>query len=319
MKKASELSPATKGLLYVLAGAVTISAAPLFVKLVDAGPNMIASYRMFWGSFTLLAIALYRGEKIIPGKAMLITMIWSAAFFSLDLIFWHQSILYVGPGLATILTNFQVFFLAIYGAFFLKERMGWRMKLSMPLVLVGLWLVLDIRITEFNMDMGIGLATGILSALFYAGFVLTLRYSQTTVGMLSPTANIGVISFISIFFTGFAGIVSGEDLVVHGLQNNLLLIASGVGVQALGWLLLSKGLPLMTATRAGLLMMLQPTLSFAWDILLFGRPTSVTGFLGAAGALLAISMGVSDRAASQAKDAAKTETEDSEEPHAPVK
>lgn len=319
MIKASELSPGTKGLLYVLAGAVTISAAPLFVKLVDAGPNMIACWRMIWGSLTLLAVALYRGEKIIPGRAMLITMIWSGAFFSLDLIFWHQSILYVGPGLATILTNFQVFFLAIYGAFFLKETMGWRMKLSMPLVLMALWLVLDVRIMEFNMDMGIGLATGILSAVFYAGFVLTLRYSQTTTGMLAPTANIGVISFISIFFTGLAGIVSGEDLLIHGLKDNLLLIASGVGVQALGWLLLSKGLPLMTATRAGLLMMLQPTLSFAWDILLFGRPTSVTGFMGAAGALLAISMGVSDRAASQGKNTVAEKAEPADEAQPPVK
>jgi drug/metabolite transporter (DMT)-like permease len=293
--------PSARGLLFVLAGAAVISAAPLFVKVVDAGPNMIACYRMIWGSLTLLCVARYRSERILPTRAMGIVIVWAALFFSLDLMFWHQSILYVGPGLATILTNFQVFFLAVYGTLFLKEGMSLRLKLAIPLVFAGLWLVLDIRLGDVSFDIWFGLAAGLLSALFYAAFILSLRRTRSSENFLSPTANIGMISLCAVFFTGFGGIVSGEDLVIHGLRDNLLMVCSGVGVQALGWVLLSKGLPLLPAAQGGLLLMFQPTLSFAWDVLLFDRPTSATGYLGAGMALAAIAMSVWDTSTSRPK------------------
>jgi drug/metabolite transporter (DMT)-like permease len=288
------LTPAVRGLLLVLAGAAVISAAPLFVKIVNAGPAMIACYRMIWGSLALLCIARCRSERILPGRDMGIVILWAALFFSLDLLSWHQSILYVGPGLATILTNFQIFFLAAYGTFFLREKMSLRLKLAIPLVFVGLWLVLDVRIGDITLDICFGLVTGLLSALFYAGFILSLRRSRSGGNLLSPTANMGMISLFAVFFTGLGGIAGGEDLVIHGLRDNLLMVCSGVGVQALGWVLLSKGLPLLPAAQGGLLLMLQPALSFAWDVLLFDRPTSAWGYAGAAISLAAIAMCVWD-------------------------
>jgi drug/metabolite transporter (DMT)-like permease len=262
---------------------------------------MIACYRMIWGSLALLCVARYRSERILPGRALGIIIVWAALFFSLDLLAWHQSILYVGPGLATLLTNFQIFFLAAYGSFFLKEKMSLRLKLAVPLLLAGLWLVLDVRIGEISPDIWLGLATGLLSAVFYAGFILILRRTRSGQNTLSPTANMGLSSLAAVFFTGFGGLANGEDPVIHGLQNNLLMISSGVGVQALGWVLLSKGLPLLPAAQGGLLLMLQPTLSFAWDVLLFDRPTSATGYLGAAMTLAAIALSVWDSSAPRNK------------------
>jgi drug/metabolite transporter (DMT)-like permease len=283
-----------RGILLVLAGAAIISAAPLFVKIVDAGPSMIACYRMIWGSLALLCIAWYRSERILPERSLGIVIIWAALFFSLDLVAWHQSILYVGPGLATILTNFQIFFLAAYGVFFLKEKMSLRLKLAIPLVFAGLWLVLDVRLGDINLALCFGLVTGLLSALFYTGFILGLRRTRMDRNPLSPTANMGMISLCAVFFTGFCGLVSGENLVIHGLEDNLLMVCSGVGVQALGWVLLSRGLPLLPPAQGGLLLMFQPTLSFAWDVLLFDRPTSAMGYLGAAMTLTAIAISIWD-------------------------
>ncbi|CAO0819763.1 hypothetical protein DFAR_1110033 [Desulfarculales bacterium] len=44
-------------------------------------------------------------------------------FFALELTFWHRSIHLLGSGLATILAEFQVFFLAGFGALFFGERL----------------------------------------------------------------------------------------------------------------------------------------------------------------------------------------------------
>jgi drug/metabolite transporter (DMT)-like permease len=52
-----------------------------------------------------------------------------------------------------------------------------------------------------------------------------------------------------------------------------------------GWLLISRGIPHVEAGRAGLVLLLQPSLAFVWDILFFGRPTDA---LDVAGAVLAV-------------------------------
>jgi drug/metabolite transporter (DMT)-like permease len=44
---------------------------------------------------------------------------------------------------------------------------------------------------------------------------------------------------------------------------------------------------------AGLLLLLQPSLAFVWDVLIFQRPTSATQWLGVAIVLSAIYLGMS--------------------------
>ena len=56
-------------------------------------------------------------------------------------------------------------------------------------------------------------------------------------------------------------------------------------------LFIASSLPHVTTTQAGIALLLQPTLSFAWDILFFARPMSMTELLGAGIALLAIYLG----------------------------
>lgn len=292
---ASALSPSAKGALYVLGGAICISFSPLFVRLDDVGPTAVAFYRLFWGCIALFLVAFVRRERLMPSRPLLGLMVLAAAFFTSDLACWHQSILYIGPGLATIVTNFQVFFLAIIGVLFLGERMGPRLAVSIPLAFIGLALLLEINLTQVPPHVLAGLVLGLCTASFYTGYILTLRRSQSLEGRLPAVANMAVISLFGVFFSALLCFVQGQSLIVPSLKSNLLLMAYGFGCQAFGWFLLSKGLPHLPASRAGLLMLIQPTLSFAWDVLFCGRPTGIVGYIGAILALLAIALGVTDK------------------------
>lgn len=288
----STFSPTAKGALFVISGAICISFAPLFVRLVDVGPTPVAFYRLLFGGLALLLIALARKERLVPDKAVLFMMLLAAAFFAGDLSCWHQSILYIGPGLATILTNFQVFFLAIIGVLFLKERLSFALGLSIPLAFIGLWLLMDVSLANMPATMSLGLLLGLCTASFYTGYILTLRRSQSMGTRLPAVANMALISLLSAMLSGALSPVLGQSLAIVSAHDAILLILYGVGCQGLGWYLLSRGLPLLPASRAGLLMLTQPTLAFVWDVLLLGRPTSLTGYLGAALALFAIGFGV---------------------------
>ena len=109
------------GTLQVTGGAVMISFSAVFVKAAHVGPTMAGFYRVLFGGLVLALILKIRRERLFRGLTPLILTMVCGLLFSLDLTFWHRSIGYVGPGLSTLLANFQVFFLAFYGAVILRE------------------------------------------------------------------------------------------------------------------------------------------------------------------------------------------------------
>lgn len=291
-------SPAVKGSLYVTAGAVCISFAPLFVRVVDVDPSAVAFYRLLWAGAALTGVALIQKVRIMPGRRILLLTAACAALFTGDLVCFHQSILYIGPGLATIVTNFQVFFLGLIGVFIFKERLGARLVLAIPLALGGLWLLLETDGAGTTPNMVAGLIIALLAAAFYAGYILTLRESQSSPQRLAAIPNMGLICLMGALFSAVVTLAQGQSLAVPSLYDHMMMILYGVGCQAFGWLILSKGLPYLPASRAGLLILLQPTLAFIWDVLFFSRPTGAAGYLGATLALAAIALGMSDKKSS---------------------
>jgi drug/metabolite transporter (DMT)-like permease len=69
------------------------------------------------------------------------------------------------------------------------------------------------------------------------------------------------------------------------------LLGYGILSHSIGWLLIASSLPQVSTTEAGLALLLQPTLSFLWDVLFFDRPLQMIEFAGAAIALSAIYLG----------------------------
>ena len=96
-------------IFHLIAGAVMISFSGVWVKVADVAPTVSAFYRVLFGGLFLLAAACWKREITWKGWQRLWLGLFCGLFLALDLFFWHKSILYIGPGLATILGNFQVF------------------------------------------------------------------------------------------------------------------------------------------------------------------------------------------------------------------
>src|SRR4029078_11365692 len=61
--------------------------------------------------------------------------------------------------------------------------------------------------------------------------------------------------------------------------------------QVFGWVLLTRAMPQLPASLIGLLLLLQPALSFVLDVILFARPTHAFDWLGVALSLAGIFIG----------------------------
>ena len=284
--------PIKKGHCAVVAGAVCISFAALFVKDAPIDPSMVALYRLLFGGAALVIFAVLRKERLVPSRSILPYMLLAAFFFSADLTAWHASIVRIGPGLATILANFQVFFLALFGACVLKEQLSLRHTLAMPLALIGLCLLLEVNPGKLPGNIAEGVVFGLATALFYTIYILALRRSQSGNDKLPAIANMAVVSLIACFLEGIFCAGAGISFSIPDMHTFLLLAALGILCQATGWFLLSTGLPHMPASRAGLIMLTQPALSFLWDIIFCQRPTGIIGYAGALVSIGAIYMGL---------------------------
>lgn len=286
------LTPSLKGHLLVLSGSVCISFAGFFVKDATIDVSMVAFYRLLFGCVTLFTIAFLRGEKVTPSSNALKVVCLAGFLFCGDLLSWHESIVILGPGIATILANFQVFLLALYGVFFLKEVLTWTQKLAMPLALVGLTLLLGIHEGSLPKHVAKGMALCFMSALFYASYILVLRRSQSTTTKLGPVTNMAWVSLSACVCVGAFCLATGRSFALPDLRTVFILAALGILCQSLGWLLLSMGLPYLVPFRAGLIMLAQPALAFLWDMLIYGTVTGPINIFGAVLAIAAIGMGI---------------------------
>src|SRR5699024_2773412 len=154
-----------------------VSFTSVFVELAHVGPTVSAFYRMFFGGIVLGALAVVRGNRLWYGLKSLGLPFLCALFFSLDLFMWHRSINYVGPGLATILANFQVFFVAVWAVIFLKERLNRRLVIAIPFAVAGLFMIILADWMQPGVRMG--LLFGLLAAVSYSFYILFLRKSQS--------------------------------------------------------------------------------------------------------------------------------------------
>jgi len=281
------------GIAQMLVGTIIISFSAVFVKLAHVGPTTSAFYRVFFGAIFLLAVALVKRQSLWQGRTPFLLALVAGLLFSGDLVSWHKSILYIGPGLSTILANFQVFFLAAIGVIVFKERITWRIAVSIPLAVTGLFLLVGVDWGDLDPQYKTGVWLGLLCAVIYTVYLLVLRKSQMRSVRLLPTANLAIISVVTAVVLGPAGYLQGESFRIPDAQTAWSLVALGVLCQAVGWIVISRAVIKIEASRVGLLLLLQPTLTFVWDILLFDRPTAPDEILGALLAVVAIYFGSS--------------------------
>lgn len=283
--------PLDNAMLGTTLGAIMISFSAVWVKLAHVAPMVSAFYRVFFGGIFLLAILLVRREKLWRGWTCMGLSLTAAIFLALDLYTWHICIGFVGPGLATILGNFEVFLVPLVGLLLFGERMNLRFFTSVPLAVAGLFLIVGVRWGQLTPDYRLGIYYGLATAVFYTGFLIVLRKLQSHASKPSAALSLMVVSAATSLYLAGEIIRTGESFAIPDLQSGISLIALGLLSQTVGWLLITHSLPRIPAAIAGLILLLQPALSFVWDVIFFDRQTSTMAWVGVILALSAIYMG----------------------------
>ena len=210
--------------LLVTAGAVMISFAAVFVRLADVAPTTSAFYRMVFGGASLVALVLAqrRLREALPRGWLGSTLI--AAFFTADMWFWHRSIHYIGPGLSTLLANFQVFVLAAIGVLWFRERFSAALGVAIGLAATGLWLLFGQQWSALPPDYRAGVILGLLTALAYSAYLLSLRGLQMGGAGLPAETRLMQVTLVCGLMLGAINVAEGHGFAIPDSGSLIALI-----------------------------------------------------------------------------------------------
>ena len=239
-------------LLRLFAGATFISFSPVWVKLADVSPTASGFYRLAIGGVALAMVLVVSGRRLQFSNRAWQILVVAAIFFALDIWFFHRSIIIVGPGLATLLSNFQVFFMMLAGVLLLGQRPHLLQLIAIPLALFGLGLIVGFDWTALSSDYRIGVILGLLAALFYAGYMLLMRAARRDSSDPLPVREVAIISLGSALILGIAALAEGESLMIPSIVDAVWLFNYGLFSQCLGLLLIASSLRVVTTTQAGI-------------------------------------------------------------------
>ena len=277
--------------LRLFIGAALISLSPVWVRLSDVAPSVSGFYRVVFGSLALVIYLLVTRRGLHLSRRTWWLLIVASVFFALDLWFWHRSILFIGPGLATLLANFQVFIMMIAGIVLLRQVPSVMQMIAVPLALFGLAMIVGFDWSGLPQNYQLGVIFGLLTAVAYAGYMLSLREARVGSTFRVPTREVAVVSVLTVFAMGASVGIEGESFAIPGYSDLGWLVAYGVLSHCIGWLFIASSLSEVSTVETGLALLLQPTLSFVWDVMIFDRQMLATEFAGAGIALLAIYLG----------------------------
>lgn len=277
-----------------------ISFSAIFFALSETSPVTGAFYRMAYALPVLLLLWVTRRRGDHRPAARRWFAFVAGIALGIDVFAWHSAIDFIGTGLATLLANTQVIFVAVGAWILLGERPRRTTMLTIPVILLGVFLVSGAGQGDAFGDSPVkGTLLALVAAIFYAGFILGYRHSnndhappagplmEATAGALLATLVIGLLG---------PGVDFGIEWPSHGW---LLLLA--LSAQVAGWLLIGFALPRLPAVETATIVLLQPALTMVWGTVIFTERPSTLQLVGA----LLIFLGVGFVAAMRARTTAQ--------------
>ncbi|MDC3097018.1 DMT family transporter [Alphaproteobacteria bacterium] len=271
----------------LIIGAIAIAFSPIFVRFSDVDPIMTAFYRIFISlPFFLFFSSFNIIEKVKFPKFnnSYVIFLVSGIFFALDLICWHWSIKLTTVSKATFLSNLAPIVVIIFSLIFLKERFSKFFYLAALLSMVGMLMLLG-ESFKFNKSQFIGDLLGVLTAVWYGSYIVTIsqlrrKYNSTSIMFLSGIVTAIILLIVSILFE--------QSLIPQSLFTIMIIFLLGFICQFMGQSFITYSLAYLSASLSSLCLLIQPIAATVLAYFFFQEKLTTIQFFGSALILIGI-------------------------------
>ncbi len=271
----------------LIIGAIAIAFSPIFVRFSDVDPIMTAFYRifislpffLFFSSFNII-----EKVKFPEFNNSYVIFLVSGIFFALDLICWHWSIKLTTVSKATFLSNLAPIVVIIFSLIFLKERFSKFFYLAALLSMVGMLMLLG-ESFKFNKSQFIGDLLGVLTAVWYGSYIVTIsqlrkKYNSTSIMFLSGIVTAIILLIVSILFE--------QSLIPQSTFTITIIFLLGFICQFMGQSFITYSLAYLSASLSSLCLLIQPIAATVLAYFFFQEKLTTIQFFGSALILIGI-------------------------------
>jgi drug/metabolite transporter (DMT)-like permease len=268
----------TLAIAALLGGAAAIGTSALFVKVSETGPVSTAFWRVFLALPILYAwtqIDRHRSTDTVT-RGNLRVMLLAGFFFAGDLAVWHWSIVLTSVANATLLANCAPIFVTLAAWLMFRRRPRALFIAGLALAMLGMALLLRGDFTHGERAL-LGDALGVVTAMFYAAYQLTVTRARQHASTSSIMAVSGTITALILLPLALA---SGERFMPLTAHGWLLLVGLALIAQAAGQSLIAYAMAHLSATFSSVGLLLQPVIAAALAWILLGEvltPLSIAG------------------------------------------
>jgi drug/metabolite transporter (DMT)-like permease len=270
----------------LLLGAAAIGTSGLFVKVSETGPIATAFWRVLLALpclwlWSLLEQRERHRESFAVERKLLIA---SGLFFAGDLAVWHWSLVLTSVANSTLLANLAPIFVALAAWLLFRQQVQKKFLIGLAVAVTGMMVLIggDFQLQGKEL---IGDALGVVTAMFYAGYQLTVTKLRSRVATSTIMAWSSLITAIVLLPLA---LVSGEQLLPVSDMGWIKLVALALISQVAGQSLIAYAMAHLPATFSSVGLLFQPIMAtlFAWVIL--GESVSLLQLAGGITVLIGI-------------------------------
>ena len=272
----------------LLLGATAIATSALFVKVSETGPVATACWRVFLALpllwiWSMLEQRERHNASFAKDRGLFIA---AGIFFAGDLAVWHWSILLTSVANSTLLANLAPIFVALAAWLLFRQQLRRRFLAGLAIAVTGMAMLIggDFQLQGSEL---IGDALGVVTAIFYAGYLMTVTKLRARVATSTLMAWSGLITLIVLLPIA---LVSGEKMLPATHMGWITLIGLALVSQVAGQSLIAYAMAHLPATFSSVGLLFQPIMAtlFAW--LLLGEAVSALQLAGGFTVLVGIRM-----------------------------
>ncbi|GGI75494.1 DMT family transporter [Legionella impletisoli] len=236
-------------------------------------PSTMLFWRFLISSVVMLIVIFPTLKRISDSKYdLLITFLGGAGFYSLSTLLYFIAAGYIGSGLAMVIFFTYPVILMVINYFLFRQTIPAPYYLAIIMILVGMTLLVDWH--EMRMDL-IGIAFGLVSAFFYAGYLALSKQIQASPNMSAFMLSSGC----SVAFLLFS-LFQGSFIIPTQYSVWANLIGVGIISTAVPILLLLYSLKLISSDKAAILSVLEPVFVVIFGFILLGETLYLKHVIG---------------------------------------
>ena len=230
-------------------------------------------------------IILFRKDKDSRSINTRLIAVIAGFAFSLDFLAYHSTVDWIGTGIGTLIGNSQVIIVTLMSWWLFGERPNLSILISLPIVMIGLVLISGVLDDDPYGEYPVrGVIAGVFTAIFYSAFLIIYRFANRE---LAPAVNLQfdstvgcaigllILSFLPLQSIYVEPIDFEPKFPTHGWLLALALLS-----QVMGWLAIAYSLPRLPAAYTSFAILLQPTFTIIWGILLLSESPSMHQAIG---------------------------------------